>query len=82
MNNGTVEFTDFDGNTNLTLPTGQGRGPKKFREPSVATILLGENHSLVRQKLEYIFRLPYFGGRQSWMSRLLGHWRIHQNRLP
>lgn len=40
MNNGTVEFTDFDGNTNLTLPTGQGRGPKKFREPSVATILL------------------------------------------
>lgn len=67
MNNGTVEFTDFDGNTNLTLPTGQGRGPKKVPRT------IRSNNST---------RLPYFGGRQSWMSRLLGHWRIHQNRLP
>lgn len=42
MNNGTVEFTDFDGNTQLTLPPKtSNRGPKKFQEPSVATILLG-----------------------------------------
>lgn len=41
MNNGTVEFTDFDGNTQLTLPPkNSNRGPKKFQEPSVATILL------------------------------------------
>lgn len=43
MNNGTVEFTDFDGNTQLTLPPkNSNRGPKKFQEPSVATILLGK----------------------------------------
>jgi hypothetical protein len=41
MNNGTVEFTDFEGNINLTLPTQGSRGPKTFKEPSVATILLG-----------------------------------------
>lgn len=41
MKNGTVEFTDFDGNEQLKLPM-PGRGPKIFDEPFVATILLGE----------------------------------------
>jgi len=39
MNNGTVEFTDFDGNEQLKLPT-PGRGPNKFDDPFAATILL------------------------------------------
>jgi len=39
MNNGTVEFTDFDGNEQLKLPM-PGRGPKEFDQPFVATILL------------------------------------------
>lgn len=40
MNNGTVEFCDFDGNINLTIPGSASTGPKRFQDPSVATILL------------------------------------------
>ena len=45
MNNGTVEFVDFNGETQLTLPPEKGAGPKKFTKPSVATITLEHDTS-------------------------------------
>ena len=41
MNNGTVEFTDFDGTVSLTLPNDATGGPKTFDSPALATLLLG-----------------------------------------
>ena len=40
MNNGTVEFVDFEGETTLTLPNSNGQGPRQFDQPSVATVTL------------------------------------------
>lgn len=41
MNNGTVEFVDFEGETTLTLPNPDGgQGPRQFDQPSVATVTL------------------------------------------
>ncbi|CAG5108553.1 Oidioi.mRNA.OKI2018_I69.chr1.g3851.t1.cds [Oikopleura dioica] len=40
MNNGTVEFTDFDGTVSLTLPKEAQGGPKTFDAPALATLLL------------------------------------------
>jgi len=40
MNNGTVEFTDFDGTVSLTLPNEATGGPKTFDSPALATLLL------------------------------------------
>ena len=68
MNNGTVEFTDFDGNTQLTLPPkNSNRGPKKFQEPSVATILLGrKSRNFIRSVFD-IFILLF----RSWPLYLI-----------
>jgi len=40
MNNGSVEFVDFEGGEALVIPTGEGGGPRQFKEPSVATVTL------------------------------------------
>ena len=40
MNNGSVEFVDFEGGEALVNPTGEGGGPRQFKEPSVATVTL------------------------------------------
>ena len=45
MNNGTVEFVDFEGGEALIIPTGEGGGPRSFKEPSVATVTLQHEDS-------------------------------------
>ena len=45
MNNGTVEFVDFNGEEQLVLPSSSGRGPSSFKEPSVATVTLQHDQS-------------------------------------
>ena len=90
MNNGTVEFTDFEGTVNLELPSSSTTGPKKFREPSVATILLGrlpcpnsqsetarDNFLTLVQIL--VLRLSDIGGGQSGMSHLHRNRRIRKD---
>ena len=46
MNNGTVEFVDFEGGEALVIPTGEGGGPRQFKEPSVATVTLQHEDSM------------------------------------
>merc|ERR1711990_852927 len=47
MNNGTVEFVDFNGEEQLVLPSSSGRGPSSFKEPSVATVTLQHDQTAV-----------------------------------
>lgn len=46
MNNGTVEFVDFEGGEALVIPSGEGGGPRSFKEPSVATVTLQHEDSM------------------------------------
>ena len=47
MNNGTVEFVDFNGEEQLCLPSTnpQNGEPRQFKEPSVATVTLENKES-------------------------------------
>ena len=47
MNNGTVEFVDFNGEEQLCLPSSNPKNgePREFKEPSVATVTLENKES-------------------------------------
>ena len=77
MNNGTVEFHEHDGTHTMTLPNeDRSGGPVHFKEPTIATILLGKkifpyrnNDSFTQLICPLRFKIAFQTSRSLWRTR-------------